>query len=201
MLLGKKSSVHNCEYSQQKPNIKRSSDPIPRVGLQFKRSPLSPCLRQAPAWCWARQARNPAPSVPGQHSYTRARGSWQSQSLAHRWRLCRDWLVALPVARGLEVDDPWGPIQPKPFHASLLLRASKNIGTALQHTANLQVCAFNWGRPIRVKITVRALKLLWFIWFNLNYLAQVSKSKLRTHPHFVLWKYPSTLIFPITFRS
>jgi len=31
------------------------------------------------------------------------------------------WLVALPVARGLEPDDPWGPFQPKPFYESLSL--------------------------------------------------------------------------------
>lgn len=48
MLLGKKFSVHNCVYSQQKPNIKCSAYPIPRAGLQFKRSPLSPCLCQTP---------------------------------------------------------------------------------------------------------------------------------------------------------
>jgi len=31
------------------------------------------------------------------------------------WRL-----VALPVAGGLELDDPWGPFQPKPFYNSIL---------------------------------------------------------------------------------
>jgi len=30
-------------------------------------------------------------------------------------------LVALPVAGELELDDPWGPFQPKPFYDSLIL--------------------------------------------------------------------------------
>jgi len=29
--------------------------------------------------------------------------------------------VALPVAGGLELDDPWGPFQPKPFYDSMIL--------------------------------------------------------------------------------
>ena len=33
------------------------------------------------------------------------------------WRL-----VALPVAGGLELDDPWGPFQPKPVYDSMILR-------------------------------------------------------------------------------
>ena len=32
------------------------------------------------------------------------------------WRL-----VALPVAGGLELDDPWGPFQPGPFYDSVIL--------------------------------------------------------------------------------
>lgn len=48
MLLGKKFSVHNCAYSEQKPNIKCYAYPIPCAGLQFKRPPLSPCLCQTP---------------------------------------------------------------------------------------------------------------------------------------------------------
>ena len=32
------------------------------------------------------------------------------------WRL-----VALPVAGGLELDDPWGPFEPKPFYDSMIL--------------------------------------------------------------------------------
>lgn len=58
------------------------------------------------------------------------------------------------------------------------------MGMAALHSAGLQICAFNWGCLIQVKITVKALQLLWFIWFNLNYLAQVSKSKRRTHLRF-----------------
>lgn len=165
-LLGKKFSVHNSAYSQQKPNIKSSAYPIPHTGLQFKRPPLSPCLCQTPHL------------ILGNSSHFSSLSTHGSSRLAAR-------------------------PEPKPPTVTVprCFPRCKNMGTAAEHSTRLQICAFNWGWPIQVKITARALKLLWFIWFNLNYLAQVSKSKLRTHLHFLLWEYPSTLIFPSTFRS
>lgn len=64
MLLGKKSSVHNCAYSQQKPNINCSAYPVPRAGLQFKRPRLGPCLCQAPCLLLGNWS-NPCSSLSG----------------------------------------------------------------------------------------------------------------------------------------
>jgi len=37
--------------------------------------------------------------------------------------------VALPLLGGLELDDPWGPFQPKPFYVSVILGSNRSLHT------------------------------------------------------------------------
>ena len=71
---------------------------------------------QRVVWCWNRLPRVAVDVVSLEVFKTRLDGALSNPVYYQMWRL-----VALPVAEGLELDDPWVPFKPKPFYDSMIL--------------------------------------------------------------------------------
>ena len=65
---------------------------------------------------WNRLPREVVDALSLDMLKTRLEGTMGSLVWYQIWRL-----EALPVAGGLELDDPWGPSQPKPFYGCMIL--------------------------------------------------------------------------------
>ena len=64
--------------------------------------------------CWNGLPREVVDAPSLEVFKTRLDGALGNMVYYHIWSL-----MALPVAGALELDDPWGPFQPKPFYDSI----------------------------------------------------------------------------------
>ena len=76
--------------------------------------------------CWNRLPRDDVDAPYLEVFKATLDGGLGNLLLYQTWRL-----VALPVAGQLELDDPWGPFQPKPFCNSMILRFHEVEGRSL----------------------------------------------------------------------
>jgi len=71
--------------------------------------------------CWHRLPKELVDVLSLDMFKTRLDGALGNMVWYQIWRL-----VALPVAGGLELDDPWDPFQPKPFYDSFISTVEKS---------------------------------------------------------------------------
>ena len=74
--------------------------------------------------CWNRLPRVVVNALSLEVFKTMLDGALGSLVQYQIWRL-----VALPLLGGLELDDPWGPFQPKPFYVSVILGSNRSLHT------------------------------------------------------------------------